>query len=116
MVDLVVLILLVVHKLLELLAEEMDLAEIKGAEISKEGLIDQVVVDAEIEGVLAGFWRVLITDPVEAARDDLNGLVRLVGSARCSIVLCLHFCWRISATKCVVVKAGFDSPTVRIII
>ena len=57
----------------------MDLAEIERAKVSEERLIHQVVINAEVEGVLPTLgWR-LVTDPVEALGDDLDGLV-LVGA------------------------------------
>lgn len=74
-IDLIVLVLLVVHQLLELLAEQMHLAQVERAKVCEEGLIDQVVVNAEVEGMLPRLWRVLITDPVQSAWDDFNRLV-----------------------------------------
>ena len=75
MINLVVLVLRVIHKLLQLFAEEVHFTQIKGSKVSEERLVDQVVIDAEIEGMLARLRRILVTDPVEALRDDLDWLV-----------------------------------------
>ena len=53
----------------------MDLAEIEWTKISEVRLVDQVIIDAEVEGVLAGFGRISIADPVEASRNDLDWLI-----------------------------------------
>lgn len=53
----------------------MHLAKVERAEIGEERLIDEVVVNAEIEGMRARLGRVLIRDPVEAIRYYLKGLV-----------------------------------------
>ena len=75
MVNLIVLVLRVVHKLFQLFAEQVHLAQIEGSKVSEERLVDQVVIDAEIEGMLARLRRILVTDPVQALRDDLDWLV-----------------------------------------
>ena len=75
MIDFVVLVLLIIHKLLKLFAEQMDLAKIKRTKVRKERFIYQIIVDAEVESVLTGLWRVLITDPIETSGDDLDGLI-----------------------------------------
>lgn len=53
----------------------MDLAEIEWTKISEVRLVDQIIIDAEVEGVLAGFRRIGIADPVEASRNDLDWLI-----------------------------------------
>ena len=75
MVDLVVLVLLVIHELLQLFAKQMDLSEIQWPKVCKERLVHQIIVNAEVEGVLTGLRRVLIADPVETPRNDLDGLI-----------------------------------------
>ena len=77
MVNLIILVLLIVHELLKLLAEEMNFSKVKWTEIGEVWFVNQIVVDAEVEGVLARFWWVGITDPVQAALDDFNGLIGL---------------------------------------
>ena len=63
-IDLVLRILCVRHKLFELLAEQVYLAKVKGPEVGEEGLIDQVIVNAEVEGVRSGLGWAAIRDPV----------------------------------------------------
>jgi len=63
-VDLVVFVLLVIHEFLELLAKQVNFSEIKGTKICEIRLVNQVVINAEVEGVLAGLGWVLVTDPV----------------------------------------------------
>ncbi len=53
MVNFIVLVLRVSHELLELLAKEVNFSEIKWTEISKERLVHQVVINAEVKGMLA---------------------------------------------------------------
>ena len=74
-VNLVALVLRVVHKFFELLAEQMDLAKVEWTEVREKGLIDQVVIDTEVEGMLPGLGRGLITDPVQTLAYDFNWLV-----------------------------------------
>ena len=50
-VNLVVAVLLVIDQLLKFLAEQMDLSQIEWTEISEEGFVDEVVIDAEVESV-----------------------------------------------------------------
>jgi hypothetical protein len=64
------------HQLLELLAELVHFAQVQRPKVGKERLVDQVIVDAEVEGVLPRFGRVFVADPVEPIADDLDGLVR----------------------------------------
>ena len=64
MVNFVILVLLIAHELLEFLAEEVHLSKIKWTEICKKRLVDEIVIDAEIEGVLSRFRWILVTDPV----------------------------------------------------
>ena len=75
MVNLIVLVLRVVHQLFQLFAEQVHLAQIERSKVSEERLVDQVVIDAEIEGMLARLRRILVTNPVQALRDDLDWLV-----------------------------------------
>lgn len=90
-INLVVLVLLVVHEFLKFLAEKMDLAEVKGTKVSKERLIHEVVVNAEVEGVLPRLGWVLVTDPVESTRDDLHRLIVVAATTRGSrLIACLH--------------------------
>jgi hypothetical protein len=51
------------------------LAKVERPEIGEERFIDQVIINAEIEGMRARLWWVLIRDPVEAIRYYLKGLV-----------------------------------------
>ena len=53
MVNLVALILRIIHQLLKLFAEKMYLPKIQWSEVSEEGLINQIIIDAEVESVLA---------------------------------------------------------------
>lgn len=53
----------------------MDFSEIEGTEICEEGLVDEVVVDAEVEGVGTGLGWVAVTDPIEPIWYDLKGLI-----------------------------------------
>lgn len=53
-VDLVALVLRIVHQLFKFFAEEMDLSKIKGAKISEEWLVNKVIVNAEVEGMVLG--------------------------------------------------------------
>ena len=99
-IDFVVLILLVVHEFFELFAEQVDLTQVKWAKIRKKWLVNQVVVNAEVEGVLAGFGRVLVADPVEAAWDDLDWLIRVSVAlaspsslCRCLCHICSFYCF-----------------------
>lgn len=52
-VNLIILVLLIVHELLKLLAEEMNFSKVKWTEIGEVWFVNQIVVDAEVEGVLA---------------------------------------------------------------
>ena len=61
----------------------MDLAEIKRTKVGKERFIYQIIVDAEVESVLAGLWWVLIADPIETSRDNLDGLISVCGTLTC---------------------------------
>ena len=74
-VDLVVLILRVIHEFFQLFAEEVHFAEVERAEVRKEGLVDEVVVNAEVEGMLARLRRVLIANPIETTGDNFDGSV-----------------------------------------
>ena len=74
-VNFVVLVLLVVHQLFKLLAEEMNLAQVERAKVSEEGFVDKVIVDAEVEGVLPRLGRVLVTDPVQSAGNYFHRLI-----------------------------------------
>ena len=47
----------------------MHLAEVEGTEVSEEGFVDQVVVDAEVECMRAGLGRVFVRDPIKAVCD-----------------------------------------------
>ena len=75
-VDLELLIVGVIHQLLKLLAELVDLAQVQRAEVGEERFVNQVVVDAEIKRMLPGLRWVFVTDPVEATWDNLNGLIQ----------------------------------------
>ncbi len=69
----------------------MNFTQVKGAEICEEWLVDQVVVNAEIEGMLARLGWVLITDPVKAPWDNFHRCVRVgVALTRSRFVVRLH--------------------------
>ena len=68
----------------------MDLAKIKRTKVRKERFIYQIIVDAEVESVLAGLWRILITDPIETSGDDLNGLISVRGTLTCRTLTCFR--------------------------
>ena len=53
----------------------MHFAEIKWTKVSEEWFIHKIIIDAEVEGVLARLGWCLVTDPVQALADDLNRLV-----------------------------------------
>ena len=89
-VDLVVLILLIVHEFFKFLAEQVHLSQIEGTKVSKEWRVDEVIVDAEVESMLTRLGWILVTDPVQASRDNFNRLVGFVASARSSVLFCLH--------------------------
>lgn len=72
-IDLVLRILSIGHKFFELLAEQVYFPKIERPEVGEERLIDQVIVNAEVEGVRSGLGWAAIRDPVEAAGDDLHG-------------------------------------------
>lgn len=80
MIDLVVLVLLIIHELFELFAEQMHLAQVKGSEIRKKRLIHQVIIDAEVERVLARLRWILVANPIETTRNDLDRLIAVTFS------------------------------------
>ena len=88
-INLVVLVLLIIHELLELLTEQVHLAQVERTKVCEEGLVDKIVVDAEVEGMLPRLWRVLVTDPVQSAWDDFDRLVG-VGVALTSCATCFR--------------------------
>ena len=53
----------------------MHFAEIKWAKVSEEWLIHKIVINTEVEGVLARLRWCLVTDPVQALANDFNWLV-----------------------------------------
>ena len=77
MVDFVVLVLIVVHKLLKFFAEKVNFAKIEWSEIGEKWLVNEIVVNAEIECVLARLGWVLVADPVEAPWDNFYGPRRI---------------------------------------
>jgi len=76
-VDFVVLVLIVVHKLLKFFAEKVNFAEIEWTKIGEEWLINEIVVNAEIECMLARLGWGLVADPVEAPGDNFYGPRRI---------------------------------------
>ena len=52
MINLIALILRVIHQLFQLLTEQMHFAKVKRSEICKERLINEIIVDAEVKGML----------------------------------------------------------------
>jgi len=80
-VNFIVLVLLVIHQFLQLLAEQVHFAQVERAEVGEKRLVDQIVVDAEVERVLSRLRRVLVADPIETPRNNLDGCVRF-GVAR----------------------------------
>ncbi len=65
----------------------MNLPKIKWAEISKERLIHEVVVDAEVECMLSRLRWCLVTYPIKPSWNDFDWLV--LGDLRSS---CLFRC------------------------
>jgi hypothetical protein len=60
----------------------MNFAEIKWPEVSKKRLIHQVVIDAEVKGVLARLrWR-FVTNPVKTIRDNFDWLILVRAAGR----------------------------------
>ena len=53
----------------------MHLAQVKGSEIRKKRLIDQVIIDAEVERVLPRLRWILVANPIETTWDDLDRLI-----------------------------------------
>ena len=43
----------------------MHLSQVKGTKVSEEGLVDQVVINTEVECVLARLRGILVTNPEE---------------------------------------------------
>ena len=68
----------------------MDLSKIKRTKVRKERFIYQIIVDAEVESVLARLWWVLITDPIETSGDDLNGLISVSSTLTCRALTCFR--------------------------
>ena len=64
MINLIALILRVIHQLLELLTEQVHFTKVERSEICKERLINEVIVNTEVKGVLPRLWRSLVTDPI----------------------------------------------------
>ena len=62
----------------------MDFAQIEGTEVRKKRLVHQVIIDAEVERVLARLRRVLVADPVETTWNDFDRLVSVVFSSSVS--------------------------------
>ena len=53
----------------------MDLSKIERPKICEEGLVDEIVIDAEVEGVGTGLGWVAVTDPIQPIWYDLKGLI-----------------------------------------
>jgi hypothetical protein len=51
------------------------LSQVKGTEVSEEGLVNQVIIDTEVECVLARLGGILVTDPEQARRNNFDWLV-----------------------------------------
>ena len=64
MINLIALILRVIHQLLELLTEQVHFTKVKRSEVCKERLINEVIVNTEVKGVLPRLWWSLVTDPI----------------------------------------------------
>ena len=92
MINLVVLVLLVIHEFLKLLTKQVNLAQVKWTEIRKKRLVNQIIVDAKVESVLTGLGWILITNPVETARNYLHRLIGVcvaLASSSPSFITCL---------------------------
>ena len=50
-IDFVLRVLLISHQLLQFLAEQMNFSEIEWTEVGEERFVDEIVIDAEVEGV-----------------------------------------------------------------
>ena len=64
MINLIALILRDIHQLLELLTEQVHFTKVKRSEVCKERLINEVIVNTEVKGVLPRLWWSLVTDPI----------------------------------------------------
>lgn len=53
----------------------MHLAKVKRSEIRKKRLIHQVIIDTEVERVLARLWWILVANPIETTWDNLDWLI-----------------------------------------
>ncbi len=58
----------------------MHLAQVEGSEIRKKRLIHQVIIDAEVEGVLARLRWILVANPIKTTGDDLDWLISVTFS------------------------------------
>lgn len=64
MVNLIALILRVIHEFLKFFTEQVHFAQVKWSEICKEWLIYEIIINAEVKGVLPRFRWSLVADPV----------------------------------------------------
>ena len=87
-VDLVSAILLVINQFLKLFAKQMYFPQIKGAKVCEEWLINQIVINTEIECVGPRLRWILVRDPVQAARNNLNRFV-ITFNSPLSVIFCL---------------------------
>jgi len=63
------------HQLFKLFAKLVHLAQIQRTKVSEEWLVYQIIVNAKVKRMLARLGRVLVTDPVQSARNNFNWLV-----------------------------------------
>jgi hypothetical protein len=106
-INLVVLVLLVIHQFLQLLAKQVNLAQVKWTKIRKKWLVDEIIVNAKVESVLAGLGWVLIANPVKTARNNLHRLIGVcvaLASSSPSFMTCLSHDGDMLSQRCLTNK------------
>ena len=98
MINLKVLVLCVCHKFFKFFAEQVYFSEIQWAKISEERFVNEIIIDAKVKGVLAGFRWTFIADPVKSSGDDFYRLV--LCCERCRVVLACSFSGCLCRSAC----------------
>jgi hypothetical protein len=58
----------------------MDFSKVKWSEVGEEGFVDEIIINAEVEGVGARLGRVFVRNPIESAWNYFDRfVVRLSG-------------------------------------